>query len=229
MSLSEDLGIAGRVKWLGWRDGKRAMCAFDVLALPSRYEGLPYVALEALVAGLPIVTTSAAGCRLVVDHGTNGFIVPADRPDLFSDAVGRVITDPKICSSFGRASSARAQAFRLDEMIDSTATLYRELCATPSRKRQEGADWISLGVRMLETYYSSRGESGDRPARSSRPPGMSEADIGWPPKHSSPDDMGPSSSKPERTTRNRGTKSETGIANRPPIPVQSIDERINGY
>ena len=60
--MADLLGIANKVLWLGEdRDGKCLLPAFDLLALPSRYEGLPYVTLEALSAGLPVVATATAG------------------------------------------------------------------------------------------------------------------------------------------------------------------------
>ena len=65
-ALTEKLDVSRKVLWLGERDAASVMAAFDLLALPSRKEGLPYVALEALAAGLPIVATESAGVGLIV-------------------------------------------------------------------------------------------------------------------------------------------------------------------
>ena len=61
-------GHAGfeRIIWTGHRKGDEIISAFDILAVPSRYEGFPYVYLEALAAGLPIVTMEVGGARSVV-------------------------------------------------------------------------------------------------------------------------------------------------------------------
>ena len=82
--MADLLGIANKVLWLGEGDGKCLLPAFDLLALPSRYEGLPYVTLEALSAGLPVVATATAGVELPIRHRRNGLIVPPDRPVLFA-------------------------------------------------------------------------------------------------------------------------------------------------
>jgi len=53
--------IGNHVLWLGERDARGVIAAFDVFAISSRKEGLPYVVLEAMSAGLPIVATTSAG------------------------------------------------------------------------------------------------------------------------------------------------------------------------
>ena len=83
----------------------------------NAHDGLPYVALEALAVGLPIVATTSAGCRLVVDSGCNGFIVPAGDCGAFSEALIRVVRDQAVRWCFGKESLARADAFCLDEMV----------------------------------------------------------------------------------------------------------------
>ena len=102
-ALADRQGVADRILWLGECDGKAILPAFDLLTLPSRKEGLPYVVLEALAAGLPILATASAGVEILVRHGHNGLIVPPDRPDLFAAALADLIADPDRRARLGRA------------------------------------------------------------------------------------------------------------------------------
>ena len=121
--------VAHCVHWLGQQPGQASMPAFDLLALPSRYEGLPYVLLEALVAGLPIVTTSAACASTIVEPGVNGSVVPHDAPEELAAAIADLLDQPQLRATYGAASQDKAYRFRIDTMVQETETLYRELAA----------------------------------------------------------------------------------------------------
>jgi len=123
----EQLGLTGRVRWLGERNGQLAMPAFDVFVLPSRYEGLPYVLLEALLAGLPIVATDSAAAGLAVESGVNGHLVPVDDPNALARAVFHLLTDRNEREMFGRASRFRAARFSQQRMIEAIEGIYGEL------------------------------------------------------------------------------------------------------
>ncbi|MDR3636912.1 MAG: glycosyltransferase, partial [Isosphaeraceae bacterium] len=127
-ALADDLGVSDRILWLGERDGKAVLPAFDVLAVPSRKEGLPYVVLEGLAAGRPIVATTAAGVECLVRHGRNGLVVPPDRPDLFAGALAELTADPNRVARLARNASERAHEFTLDRMVDRTLAEYHD-CA----------------------------------------------------------------------------------------------------
>jgi len=123
--LADRLGFGDRILWLGERDGASLMSAFDIFALPSRYEGMPRAALEALAAGLPVLATASAGVEILVRHGHNGLIVPPDRPDLFAAALADLIADPDRRARLGRASLERATQFTVERMVDRTIAEYR--------------------------------------------------------------------------------------------------------
>lgn len=85
---------ATHVHLLGERKDARAiMRRFSVFVIPSRFEGLPMVLLEALSLGLPIVTTAAGGIGEVITHEETGLIVPMGSPGALADAVQRVLED----------------------------------------------------------------------------------------------------------------------------------------
>jgi glycosyltransferase involved in cell wall biosynthesis len=65
--------------------------AFDILALPSRYEGLPYILLEALAAGLRVVAANAPGTRLAHPFGKEISTVPANAPDALAAELDRAV------------------------------------------------------------------------------------------------------------------------------------------
>lgn len=123
----EQLGVMDRVLWAGERNGQRTMPAFDVLVLPSRYEGLPHVLLEGLVAGLPIVATEAASAGLVVEPGENGLVVPEEDPEAVAHAIMRLLENEKERAAFGRASRLRASRFSHRRMVEGTLGVYREV------------------------------------------------------------------------------------------------------
>ena len=81
-----ELGLDGYVEFLGWvpEDEKAKVYQLaDILVLPSHNEGLPYVVIEALASGLPIIASSVGGIPEVVIHGENGYIIePGDSHSL---------------------------------------------------------------------------------------------------------------------------------------------------
>lgn len=66
-SLIERYGLGERVKLFGFVPARDALKGFDVFALPSTKEGLPYVLLEARLAGLPIVANRVGGVGEILD------------------------------------------------------------------------------------------------------------------------------------------------------------------
>src|SRR5207237_2015544 len=108
------LGIADKIIWLGERDARGVLAGFDVFALSSRKEGLPYVVLEAMAAGLPVVATSSAGVEILVDPEENGMVVPPDDPHAFGQALSDLATNPALLASCARAARIRAARFTID-------------------------------------------------------------------------------------------------------------------
>ena len=68
--------------------------AFDVFALPSRYEGLPTAIVEAMTCGIPVVATAVNAVGDVVVPGETGLLVPPRRPDLLAEAVDYLLASP---------------------------------------------------------------------------------------------------------------------------------------
>lgn len=80
--------------------------AFDIFALPSRYEGLPTAIVEAMVAGVPVVATAVNAVPDVVRPGETGLLVPPQRPDLLAAAVRYLLDHPDEASRMARNASA---------------------------------------------------------------------------------------------------------------------------
>lgn len=103
-------GVGERFHRLSHVRGVDALMAqFDVFVLTSRYEGLPYVVLEAMRAGVPVVATDVVGTRDAVVHGVTGVLVPPDDAAAVADASRWMLTAPQTAASFGRAGAARVR------------------------------------------------------------------------------------------------------------------------
>jgi glycosyltransferase involved in cell wall biosynthesis len=111
-------------------DAQRFYPLFDVLALPSRWEGLPYTLLEAMAAGVPVVASSVGGNSEVLITGVNGLLVPQQDPARLSEAIVQILDDSDLARSLGSAARETVRSdYSLDEMMRRTAELYEELLA----------------------------------------------------------------------------------------------------
>ncbi|MDB5332474.1 MAG: glycosyl transferase group 1 [Phycisphaerales bacterium] len=122
--LAGQLGVADKVIWLGERDARGVLAAFDIFALSSRKEGLPYVVLEAMAAGLPVVATSSAGVEILIDPGISGTVVGPDDVEAFAAALIDLTGNPRRLAEFGQASYERSLQFTVDAMADRTLDAY---------------------------------------------------------------------------------------------------------
>lgn len=118
-----------RVRFLGHRDDIPALLdAADLLVLPSRYEGLPNVVLEAMQRGKPVVATSAPGTSEVVADGQTGRLVPVGDVKALARAIRDLVDEPATGRALGENGRQRAAtAFQATEMVARFATLYETL------------------------------------------------------------------------------------------------------
>jgi glycosyltransferase involved in cell wall biosynthesis len=119
----------GVVEWLGWQDDVQSVLRDATIAcLPSYREGLPKFLIEAAAAGLPIVTTDVPGCRDVVRHGFNGFLVPARDAHSLAHAILQLLDAPEEGTRMGRNSRRMARArFNVHDVTLRTVDLYDDL------------------------------------------------------------------------------------------------------
>jgi glycosyltransferase involved in cell wall biosynthesis len=127
-SMRDRMELADRFLLLGYReDAIRIMAAFDVFVLASTFEGLSLALLEALALGLPVVATAVGGIPESIDDGVQGFLVPPRRPDVLADALERLIVDPALRGSMGRAAELRGRQFDIAIAVRQVEALYGEL------------------------------------------------------------------------------------------------------
>jgi glycosyltransferase involved in cell wall biosynthesis len=93
--LAHALGLAGRIHFLGWRHDLEAILGdLDVVICSSRNEGTPVSLIEAMAAGVPVVSTDMGGVGDVVSHGETGWLVPAGDPAALAQGIERLLEDP---------------------------------------------------------------------------------------------------------------------------------------
>ena len=129
----ERRGLGDRVRLVGRRgDVARLMAAADLFVLPSRFEGLPLVVLEALAAGLPVVATRVVGSEEAVRDGETGRLIPPEDPARLADAVADALADDATRARWAAAARADFEAHWTDaRMARDTAAVYDALLSTP--------------------------------------------------------------------------------------------------
>ena len=121
------LGVADRVSFLGFRrDVPDLLDTCDVFVLPSLFEGLPLVLLEAMAREKPVVGTAVPGIEEVIEDGA-GLIVPPNDPEALALAITAVAGDRERALHMAAKGRARVEAhFSVERMIDGVAAVYAE-------------------------------------------------------------------------------------------------------
>ncbi|HYI38575.1 MAG TPA: glycosyltransferase family 4 protein [Thermoleophilaceae bacterium] len=107
------LGLDGRVAFagpLGQDEVREHYARADVFCLPSFAEGVPVVLMEAMAAGLPVVTTRIAGVPELVEDGVEGLLTLPGRADDLEAALTRLAADPQLRAEMGRRGRAKVDS-----------------------------------------------------------------------------------------------------------------------
>jgi len=112
---ANDLGVASRLRFLGWRTDTAALLASaDFLVSSSRHEPLGNVVLEAWAAGVPVLATASEGPRALIVAEETGLLVPVGDSDALAAAMRRLAADRALRLRLAKAGSA-AFASRFSE------------------------------------------------------------------------------------------------------------------
>ena len=119
----------GVVEWWGFRgDMPKCLAEASIVVLPSYREGFPKVLLEAGACARPLVATDVPGCRGIVRHGENGFLVPPHDSAGLADAIHTLVQSPEMRQQFGRSARELVEReFTQEIVVQKMLDVYREL------------------------------------------------------------------------------------------------------
>lgn len=131
-SMARELGVSERAHFLGHREdvpGLLATC--DWLVLPSRWEGLPYIVLEAMAARRPVVATRVDGATELLEGNVGGTLCEVESVDSLAEGMVRMKDlGPAGRRRLGDEGRGRLEeGFTRDRMVEGTLAVYREVLA----------------------------------------------------------------------------------------------------
>ncbi len=131
-ALISKLGVADRIKLLGWRNDRAALLqAVDVCVFSSRYEPFGTVFVQAWAQKTPLVTTDADGPRQFVRDGEDGLVVKIDDHAAMMAAIETVINDQKLAVKIVENGYKRySEEFTKEKTLSSYLSYYKEIRAT---------------------------------------------------------------------------------------------------
>ena len=128
--LRDRLGLGDRLRLLGHRsDVETVYGAADAVAVPSTHpDALPNVAIEAALAGVPVVASAIGGLPEIVADGATGLLVPPGDPGALARALRSLADDPALGRRLAEASSAETRGrFGVRRMVDEVQACYDRL------------------------------------------------------------------------------------------------------
>ncbi len=125
--MTRTQNVAKTFMFLGFRkDIKDLMRVFDVFCLPSLYEGLPNVVLEAMATAKPVVATAVDGTPELIVDGETGYLVPPSDPQALAEKLSQLIGDQELARRFGSNGLKRVKAeYSLEKQVEGFQNLYQ--------------------------------------------------------------------------------------------------------
>lgn len=116
-----------RFSLLGFRpDAVEYIKAADLLILPSIYEGLPNVILEAMAVGTPVIATDIYGVPELIEDKVNGLLVPPKDTEKLQTSIEMMINNCDMAGRFAETSRERVKSFALAGMVNEYEKLYSQ-------------------------------------------------------------------------------------------------------
>lgn len=118
----------GLIEWWGWHDNMEQIYPLaHIVCLPTYYmEGIPKSLIEAASCGRPLVATDVPGCREIVRHEENGFLVPPQNALALAEAISTLVNDPGLRRRMGEKSREIASAsFSMSKIIARYFDIYK--------------------------------------------------------------------------------------------------------
>lgn len=133
----KSMDLKNSVEFLGWFDEENLPSLYascDILALPSYNEGLPYVIIEALSSGLPIVASRVGGIPEVVSNGENGFIIEPGDIDALSRRFLELIRNTELRISMSRNNRVKAvNEYSLQHVLSELNRIFNSLLSAEQK------------------------------------------------------------------------------------------------
>jgi colanic acid/amylovoran biosynthesis glycosyltransferase len=111
-TLAADLKLTPYLKFVGYQS-QDAVCQYlhnsDIFVLPSFSEGLPVALMEALAAGVPVITTAIAGIGELVEDGVNGYLIPPGAVEPLVQRLKQLLDDADLRQRMGQAGRIKVQ------------------------------------------------------------------------------------------------------------------------
>ena len=129
---AERLGVDDRLHFVGFFAHDRLPAVFahaDLLVLPSLYEELGTVLLEAMQAALPIVASKTGGIPDVIENGVNGMLVPPGDPEALARAIDCLLADRKLACRLSEGAQERAKDYDWEVLAERVLRVYRGVTA----------------------------------------------------------------------------------------------------
>jgi len=128
-------GVGRHVHLLGWVTGgtkQSELAAARIYALPSYHEAMPVSLLEAMAAGLPVVSTRVGGIPDVVDDEVDGLLIDAGDVKALTAALARLISDDKLAMQLSHAARNKIESrFSVVAVLPALESIYRDLGFVP--------------------------------------------------------------------------------------------------